>query len=301
VARETLRTNCAPVANLFRTSADPIGFQALAEEHLLRAAELPAEHMEIHSVDAAIGIPEGPGARHGYHPFVGFGHGAEGREARYYRLRRALSPIDGGLDTWVSVTRPADAGPGPAAEVLSTEVTCTNRSLPAQLKIGEISQATTSSPTLARFKNILAVSRPVRPPLGGELHWRLLSHLAANRVSLGSPEVLRELLELYNFQALSDEQSGRANRVRLEGIAGAAETPARRLVGGAPVRGTRMALELDEAHFAGPGDAWIFASAVDQLLGSQAPINSFVELSLKLAPSQRAYAFAPRSGGRPLL
>ena len=300
VGKETLKVNCVPVVNLFRTTADPVSFQALGQEHLLRAAELPPQHAEIHAVDAALGIPEGPGERHPYQPFSRFGHGREGRGARYYRLRRALSPVDQGLDTWISVLRPVDGGAGAGAETLSLDVTCTNRSLPAQLRIGEISQPTPSSPTIARFRNIVPVSKPVRPPLGGELHWRLLAHLAANRASLGDPEVLRSLLDLYNFQGISDEQAGRANRLRVEGIRAVHESPGRRVVGGAPVRGAQIAVELDEGHFAGAGDAWLFAAALDELLAHQVSVNSFTELTVRLEPSRREYAFAARSGGRSL-
>lgn len=301
VSKDALHVNCIPALNLFRTAADPVKFESLGEEHLLRAAELAPGHMEIHSVDSAIGVPEGPGERHPYHAFTSFSHGALGKEARYYRLRRALSPVDDGLDTWISVSRPVDTGIGPGAEVLSLDVTATNRSLPGQLRIGDVSQATPASPTLARFRNITQVTKPIRPPLGTELHWRLVAHLAANRAPLDGPDTLRELLDLYNFQGLVDQQSGRANRLRIEGVRELAVTPARRVVQGAPVRGTRVTMTLEEDHFAGLGDAWLFARALDELLGAQVPINSFSELQVRLAPSQREYAFDPRSGGRPVL
>jgi type VI secretion system protein ImpG len=301
VSKDALHVNCVPAVNLFRTTADPVKLEAIGEEHLLRAAELAPGHMEIYSVDAAVGVPEGPGERYPYHPFTSFSHGVLGKDARYYRLRRALSPVDDGLDTWISVSRPLDAGIGPGPEVLSLDVTATNRSLPAQLKLGDVSQPTPASPTLARFRNITQVTKPIRPPLGTELHWRLVAHLAANRAPLDGADALRELLELYNFQGLVDQQSGRANRLRIEGIREVAVTGARRVVQGAPVRGSRAALLLEEDHFAGIGDAWLFARALDELLGSQVPINSFSELQVKLAPSQREYAFAPRSGGRPVL
>lgn len=301
VSRDALRVNCIPALNLFRTAADPVKFEAIGEEHMLRASELEPRHMEIHSVESAIGVPEGAGERHPYHAFTSFSHGALGKDARYYRLRRALSPVDDGLDTWISVSRPVDAGVGPGPEVLSLDVVATNRSLPAQLKLGDVSQPTPASPTLARFRNITQVTKPIRPPLGTELHWRLVAHLAANRAPLDGPEALRELLELYNFQGLVDQQAGRANRLRIEGIRELSVTGARRVVQGAPVRGSRAVMILDEDHFAGLGDAWLFARALDEMLGAQVPINSFSELVVKLAPSQREYAFPARSGGRPVL
>jgi type VI secretion system protein ImpG len=57
---------------------------------------------------------------------------------------------------------------------------------------------------------------------------------------------------------------------------------------------------LDEDHFAGTGDAWLFACALDEMLAGQVPLNSFSELVVKLAPSQRTYAFAARAGGEAL-
>ncbi len=301
VSRETFRVNCVPVANLFSTPADPVAVRAAGEEHLVRASEVQPDHMEIYSVDSVVGIPEGPGDRHPYAPFSGFGHAASGADARYYRLRRAISAIDQGLDTWISVARPADARADPGPETLSISVTATNRSLPSELRLGEVSQPTPTSPTLARFRNITAVSRPVRPPVGTELHWRLLAHLAANRASVGDVEVLRGLLSVYNFAEIADQQAGRANRLRIEGVRSASATPVRRLVQGAPVRGTRLDLELDEDAFAGLGDAWLFASAVAELVSAQAPLNSFAELALKLARSERVYRFQPRIGGRALV
>ncbi len=300
ITRDTFRVNCAPVANLFATVADPVSVRAAGEEHLVRASEVPPGHMEIYSVDSVLGVPEGPGDRHPYAPFSAFGHAAAGAGARYYRIRRAVSAIDQGLDTWISVARPADTAGATDPETLSISVTATNRSLPAELRLGEVSQPTPTSPTLARFRNITAVSRPVRPPVATELHWRLLAHLAANRASVGDAEVLRGLLSVYNFAEIADQQAGRANRVRIEGIRGASASPVRRLVQGAPVRGTRLDLELDEDSFAGLGDAWLFAAAVAELVSAQAPLNSFAEVALKLARSERAYRFQPRSGGRAL-
>jgi type VI secretion system protein ImpG len=184
---------------------------------------------------------------------------------------------------------------------LSLDLTCTNRSLPGRIQLGEISQPTPASPTVARFRNIVAVTKPVRPPVGSELHWRLLAHLAATRSAISEPQVLRTMLELYNVQGVVDQQSGRANRLRIEGIARSTATSTRRLFEGAPVRGTRIDVELDEAHFAGPGDGFLFACVIDELLAARTGLNAFSELAMRLTPSQRDYGFAPRSGDRVLL
>jgi len=301
IGKDTLRVNCVPAINLFRTTSDPVPVHALGEEHLVRAADLPPAHMEVYSVDAAIGIPEGSGERIPYAPFFSFGQHTDDPRVSQYRLRRRLSPIDDGIDTFLSASRPVDGGVGPGPHTLSLDLTCTNRSLPGQLQIGDISLATGASPTIARFRNIVAVTKPIRPPLGTELHWRLLAHLAAGRSTLTDLHALRTMLDLYNLQGVVDLHSGRANHLRIEGIRQADATAVRRLLGGAPVRGTRMALELDEAHFAGPGDAFLFGCVLEEVLAARASLNTFSELAVRLQPSQRDYAWPARSGARVLL
>jgi type VI secretion system protein ImpG len=74
----------------------------------------------------------------------------------------------------------------------------------------------------------------------------------------------------------------------------------RRLVGGAVARGSRVALTLDEGGFAGPGDAFLFACAVGELLAAQASLTSFVELAARLEPSRRTWTWAARNGHKVL-
>lgn len=300
IAKDTFRPNCAPVVNLFGISGEPVRVEVLGEEHLVRAAGMDPRHAEVHSIDAVEGVADVRGLRRPYEPFSTFGHGAEGREARFYRVRRRRSILDDGIDTYVSLGTPRDGSPA-AEDTLSMQLTCTNRSLPAQLKLGDLSVATQSSPTTARFRNVVPVTKPIRPPLGSELHWRLVAHLATNRAPLGRAEPLRALLSLYNLPALLDQQAGRANRLRIDGIRGAEESTSRRVLGGAVVRGTKVALELDEAHFGGPGDAFLFGEVLDELFASQVGLNGFTELTARLHPSQREYSWTPRNGTRPLL
>jgi type VI secretion system protein ImpG len=301
VGKDSFRVNCAPVINLFATPGDPVRVTALGEEHLLRAGGMEPGQAEVFTVDRVEGLPDARGQARPYAAFSSFGHGAMGREARFYRLRRRRSVLDDGLDTFLSVGTPRDGAPAPADEVLGVELTCTNRSLPARLKLGDVSVPTESSPAMTRFRNVVAVTKPVRPPLGGELHWRLVSHLASTRASLGRPEALRALLELYNLAGLADQQAGRANQLRIDGILAAEVSPSRRVLDGAPVRGARIALELDEPHYASPGDAFLFGAVLDELFAAQAPINSFTEVTARLSPSGREIAWTPRNGTRTIV
>ncbi len=298
VGREAIRLHCAPVINLFRCEGEPLRLEAPGQEHLVRAAGLNPLHMEIYSIDSVVGVRAG-GPRDVYQPFVDFRHADEKRAC--YRVRRAPSPINDGIDAYLALVTPRDVSPNLEPETLSLELTCTNRSLPSQLRIGDLSVPTATSPTIARFSNLLPVSKPARPPLGSELHWRLLSHLSLGHRSLAKPEALRALLSLYNFQIQGDYPMARANALRLDSIRGVQCTEARRFLQGAPVRGQRTVVELDEAGFAGPGDLFLFGWILDELFANNLTLNSFNELSVRFFPSRMEYGWPARSGSQPLL
>src|SRR6218665_1680192 len=302
IGRDMFRLNCTPAINLFSASAHPLRHHTLDGEHLLRASDMEPRHSEVYSVDQVTGLQPGRNDRRHYRPFFDFAHGAgEGAEPAFYRLRRTASPIDDGIDTYLSLETARDVVPSISEETLSVDLTCTNRSLPARLQVGDVCLPTFTSPTQARFKNITPVSRPARAPLGTELHWRLLSHLAINQHSLADADVLRRLLELYNFHALTDDLTGRANRLRINAMRKVEVRACTRFLQGAPVRGNRTLLELDGTSFMGIGDSFLFGCLLDELFASNVTLNAFNELALRIQPSQMEYSWLPRNGTQMLL
>ncbi|WP_434391107.1 type VI secretion system baseplate subunit TssF [Melittangium boletus] len=303
ITREMFRLHCAPVINLFQASAAPLVHRALEGEQLLRPSELPPTHVEVYSVDTVTGLTAGRSERRVYRPFHTFEHTAsEGSGSAFFRLRRTHSPLDEGIDTYLGLETPRDTAPSlETEEVLSVDLTCTNRSLPARLQVGDLCIPTSSSPTQAKFKNITPVSRPARAPLGTELHWRLLSHLALNQHSIAEAASLRRLLELYNFQALADNLAARASRLRINAIRAVETRPITRFLEGSPLRGNRTWVDLDETNFMGVGDAFLFGCILDELLASHVTLNSFNELAIRLQPSQSEFSWLPRNGSQKLL
>jgi type VI secretion system protein ImpG len=297
VERETLRLGCVPVVNLFTVAGDPIRVTTPEEEHLLRAADVNPHHAEIYSVDAVTSVGTERGDRRDYSPFNAYAH-PPGHA--YYRLRRVLSPIDSCLDCYISLGTPLDAAPEWKEQTLSTELTCTHRNLPAQLGVGDLCVATANSPSIARFTNPVAVAHPVRPPLGSEALWRLLSHLALNRISLAGPAQLQALLSVYNFQIDADVPKARANTMRIAAIRGMTAARERAFVQGAPVAGQRSVVELDESGFAGAGDLFLFGNILDQLFAANLTLNSFHALSIRTFPSRLELEWTPRSGTQAL-
>ena len=303
VGRDVLRLFCSPVVNLFSVGAEPIPLDVPGKECLLRAASVRPAHMEVFSVDAVTGIRAGRAERVQYSPFFDYSHSARGgaSDVAYYRLRRQRSTVDEGIDVGLSILTPRNVMPALVEETLSIDLTCTNRSLPTKLRAGDISTTSSVSAGVTKVRNITGVTRPLRPPLGSELHWRLLSHLALNVRSLADVGALRSVLALYNSLGEADEQASRSNRLRIEGIVSVAAHPARRLLEGAIVRGVRFEVELDERSHASRGDAFLFSAVLDELLAEHVTMNSFTELAVKLQPSQAEYAWTPRSGRRAIV
>ena len=299
--KDNFRLHCVPVVNLFDITADPVARDNREHEYLVRASGVNPLHMEVYEVQQVTGLLANRRGRRNYTPFYGFQHVMKKKgEQAFFMTRRARSPIDDGLDTYLTVLTPADVEPDFEEETLSIDITCTNRLLPAELRAGDISVPTPRSPTIARFKNITQVTRPVRPPIGGELHWRLVAHLALNVRTLGNVESLQSLLSLYNFHEDADQQLGRQNRLRVESIRDVEVRAARRLIDRVPVRGQHTTVEVDQAAFASEGDVFAFGSALDWLFASETPLNSFHQLSLRLHPSGTQMDWRPRTGTHPI-
>ncbi len=301
ISAENFRLFCTPVVNLFETSADPIKRDPKISEHLLRASGVKPQHMEIFEVSEVVGVRQGQTQRKQYAPFIAYTHATEGRSAAYYTLRPASSPIDDAMDIYLSIVTPRGVAPSEVEEVLSIDVVATNRKLPAELQIGEISVTPRGVSSPAPVRNIAPVTVPMRPVLGDELHWRLLSHLGLSRSSLADVAVLRATLALYNFQRLVSDAAGRANELRVESLRKVVATPMTRLLEGAPVRGARIDVEVDEMRLGNAGEAFLFGCVLDELFAGHVPLNSLTELQLTLHPSKVEFRWPARNGRRTIL
>lgn len=301
IVNGTFRLHCTPVVNLFPIPAEPIKLDPLIPDQILRAAGLRPPHMEVYDVESVVGIRPGRGSRRSYCNFFSFAHTRPGNDFEgYYMLRRIRSPIDEGIDTYLGVARPRDQDTSDEEETLSIELICTNRLLPNELAIGDICKPVRGS-SVPPFTNIAPVSPPIRAPLGNDLQWRLLAHLALNRRRVTEPDTLKLLLSLYNFQAASGSPAGRANELRVESIRSTEFHPVTRMLDGAPVRGAETIVEIDETRFASIGDTHLFGSVLDELLSTYCSINSFHELRVRLHPSKIEFRWAPRNGHHRIL
>ncbi len=305
VSRENVRLHCVPAVNLVPHPAEPVRLTRDRTEYLVQPAKAGVadrRHVEAYSVESVTGtVRTDRLEQHEYAPFYSFRHAAgDRRTATYYQTDIRPNVLGGdprlGTDTYVSFVRGVDTRDLPADESVSIELVCTNRDLPSELRAGDIAEPTDSSPSGTRFRNIIKPTATIAPPLGKGLHWRLISHMALNYVTLIDADHFKELLRIYDFQAEHDAQRALAHQRMLDGILSLRSRFVQRMVRGAALRGSQVEMELNEDHFAGEGDAYLFATVVDRFLGLYVTLNSYSQLTVRFTKSGQIHAFPPRWG-----
>jgi type VI secretion system protein ImpG len=308
IRAEHVRLHCTPIVNLFPHEADPLRLEHRQTEYRVRPHSDEPRFFEVYSVDQVTGAVQGTGRSHRFTEFESFQHEHEWEEemAGYYRLRLEPTVVGRGVETYISFATEGGQAGVPPVETVSLELTCTNRNLPELLRVGEIDGATDDSPEFTRFRNIAKVSPSLAPPLDARLHWRLVSNMALNYMSLLNVDALREILSTYDFRAYVDEQAKRGSEARLRGIERVTVEPMVRLKRGLPVRGLRTTMELRERAFGGQGifgeaGMFLFATVLNEFLGLYASVNSFHELQVLGTERKEIYRWPRRDGLLPLL
>jgi len=299
--KEEIRLYCTPIANLFGHEGDPIRIDRTQTEYRLRPSGKDPLHYEVHTIDRVAGYAAGSAQEREIPAFYSFVHGMGNRRGPYHFPRLRNSVVDDRIDTYVSFVDPQGETAIPDAETVSFQLTCTNRRLAEALRVGDIGVPTDSSPEFVKFRNLTAPTPSVAPPLGGDLHWRLISHLSLNYLSLANVEALRGILELYNFQVLRDPRAARANQLRLEGLVGVRAEPSETLARGCLVRGSAVSLDVLEDRFAGDGDLFLFSSVLNEFVSLHATLNSFTQLSVRGTQRGEVSTWPCRIGRQTLL
>jgi type VI secretion system protein ImpG len=298
LARDSLRLACTPIINLFgeeiQRPLNPTRVECLVEPSRTGA--------EIYQIDEVRGIRKDL-THEALAPMYSARHAQSAGKRRPYWYARREAASDSNQrasQTWLTVVdAPEDI------EKLTIDATCTNgtrigalqgnprfrfesRSYPAEIRCLK-----TPTPTVQPYV------RPARPeePIGRP-HWRLISHLSLNYLSLAAnAESLRALLSTYNLSSLSEQMQS-----QIEGIVGSSSTPdiARHPQGGF-CRGQKITVQFDEAKYPGQS-VYLFASIIERFLAMYASINSF---TLLVAQDKQGdilhFQCQPRAGERPLL
>jgi type VI secretion system protein ImpG len=295
IAADTFMLHVVPAINLFPRDAEPVVVdQRQYEYSLIPSGGNPANY-EIYSVDSVQGIRQGQVRQRAYVPFESYHE--QMTETPVYEVKRTLSKTDRGADFSIGVIYPSNVERY-ERETLSIALTCSNGNLPEELGPGDISQATSTSPELATFRNIMAPASAIELPLGSDRLWHFLSHLSLNFLSISSADNLKTLLNLYIFPEDRDKSRVAANTRKVEGIRALQTRPTQRLVQGLMMRGTEITLSLSQDHFSSPGDLYLFGSVLDYFFGVYSSINSFTQLNIDETITGNSFRWNPRLGER---
>lgn len=312
---QTFRLGCTPVINLFEQVAEPIPLSQARHEYRVVPEVAHPKGMEVYSIDAVTSTDPVSATTTEYQPFYSFRHGLdrENQKTFWYTSRRpSLSENDRGTEVYLHLVDLTFNPRVPAEAVLVVRSTCTNRELPAQLQRAgdELYFELEAAAPLSRIRCLRSPTAPLRPPVRRGAHWRLISHLCLNHLSLTDPtegrEALRELIRLYDFtEPESGQQMSAVMRQVVEGIT---SVSSRRVVGrtGGPTasgfaRGLEVSIEFDEQKYVGIG-MYLFAAVLERFLGLYTSINSFTQLVAKARQSEGPFKkWPPRAADQPLL
>ncbi|HWQ08628.1 MAG TPA: type VI secretion system baseplate subunit TssF, partial [Holophaga sp.] len=242
-------------------------------------------------------------------PFYAIRHFAaeEAQPFCWYATREpSIRTDDQGTEVALSLVdldfHPVRAG----AEVLSLDLLCTNRDLPAELPFGGADGASEgfTVPNHGVVKRARVLRKPtpsLRPPSKPGLQWRLISHLCLNQLSLAShgKEALQEMLSLYNH-------AGSAAIARqIQGIVSVRAQPVTARLPGrgfaSVARGVDVAMTFDEHSYAG-SCLFLFASILERFLAFFCPPNSFVKFRMStLQRGGEVAQWPPRAGETALI
>ena len=298
IGRDQFILSASPCINIFSCQAEPIVVDHTQTRYRLRVSGGNPEHFMIYAVKGVTGFIQGTAQERNYAPFELFGT-ADDKQPVYNIIRRPAI-VGSGIDVYITLSYP-EGTRLVSRETLSIDMLCTNGFLAEQLQVGDICRPTSQTPELVEFSNVTLPAPCALPPLGGDLLWRLVSHLNLNYATLADARNLKALLRLYIFSETRNKKAVIANEKKIEGIEEVSFKPMDWLVKGIPMRGQEIVLKLRQDHFMNSGDLFLFASILDRFLGAYASINSFTMLNAVESFSGESIRWQPRTGQRPLI
>jgi type VI secretion system protein ImpG len=296
VSRDSIRTNCVPVVNVYATTTEPLRPSLAQPTQVLRPAGASPESGDIYAIRHVTATLRGGGV-------------ARIPEATSFRPVDSTSPpgltytvrTESGPDRLpqhlLELEVAPDAPPSPEVHSLSIDAWATSRHLGRGLGIGDVSVPPLASQGFT-FKNISAVT-PYRPaPVGTAVRRATLAMLVLSTGSLASVGALRALLHALNLHVAADRQAARAHALRLQAIRLIELRPSTQPIARALARGHDLVVHLTERGFDGEGEAFAFGKVLAHLFAHEASLNAFARTTVRLVDTGRTFHFAPLNGDR---
>ena len=310
ISKDNFALGCTPAVNIFKQTTEAIRLNHLHPQYPVIANARHENAYEILSIENVTGITK-DGTKIEYRPFFSQTYDSNKRPGTTYWHSSRQQVIEGEhnnelaselnisfVDLNLNFNTPADV-------VVNIETRCCNRNMPSKLPFtGSMPLfAKSSSVPPVEIHSITAPTPTLRAPLKSGAHWRLISHLNLNHLSLSSSpaarEALKEILRLYDFR------DSASTRTTIESI----DKLITRTIS-APItidqrsvlcRGTEIEIIFDPMKLGGQS-IFLFANVLEVFFGLYCSINSFVRLIAKHKGNDRELKrWPPRAGEHQLL
>jgi type VI secretion system protein ImpG len=305
VTAKSILLGCSPIINLFPQAAEPIMLTQRRSEYPVVPDARRRMATEIFSVDEVVSSDPVTREITHYEPFYSYRHRSlkeEGQTFWYSRRRPSPRKSDEGSEVSLYLVDLSMRTSLPDTQTITVHCTCTNRDILTRLPFGSES-GDFEVEGIGSIKGATALRKPtptLRPPMGRDALWRLISHLALNYLSIveDGKDALQEVLRLYNFSDSADVDKQIAGIVTLSSKRHFARINSE--IGIAFARGTQVHMEFDEEDFSGSG-VYLFATVIEHFLGLYASLNSFSQLVAKTRQRREVLKQWPPRAGQAIL
>jgi len=284
VSDDNVLLGCTPVINLFPVRGEPIRLTHTSASYPVLADGRRAYGYEVQTIDSVHLVKQTPEGETlvQFQPFYSLKHAQTPEQhGHYWALRRdeTLADKSPGFETQITIVD-IDFDPAEVeTSTLNLELTCSNRDLPMSLPYGQPGgDLFLEGGSSMRGITFLRKPTPTcRFETGRGSHWRLISHLSLNHLSItaGGVDAFREMLALYDLPRLA------ATQRQIGGIAALDARPTSAWLPGNPftclVRGVQVRVGIDEEAFVGTG-IYAFAQVIERFLALYVHANSFTQL-----------------------
>lgn len=299
------RLHCTPAVNLFTLEAEPIALNENTAEYPVIPDIRRQKQIDVWSINHVFiqGNDQNDRGKLPVQPLFGIDHSRiKGDAGIYWQSfqRQTINAAGAEEKKFIAFTNRSHTTAESLSGRVSINVTCTNHSLPSEMKNGHPDGDFDSNLSLAGLK-IMALNRPTRPiqpPDKSAVRWRLISQLSLNHMLLSGSQgvqVLRETLMLYNVNDLPSITRIVNMILHLD-----VQPITTRLVANDPQTIARgISLTLTFSHDAlNESEYFLLCCFLDHFLGLYAPVNSFTRVTTMIENEEHTRRVWPVRAGK---
>ena len=216
--------------------------------------------------------------------------------ALFYELKRRRSAVGPTLD--IELTFGTAVRPCPPGGDLEVTLVTTQLRRASQLAIGEVVESTKAANAVVAYRNVTPVTRAAPAVLDGDRLWHFYRYFKLGLPSLAERSELSSLLARANLPAWGRWPGAKESATEFEALL---DVRWRRthLTSQAVARiGVELDVLVDESHFAGKGDLYLFGEVLELLLAGAANEEDSIRLILRDRSGAELFSYDFRNGTR---